>query len=851
MIINIINEGVNMNIKRMISISLSLMMTVSISAHASVLGSETIKHARLDIGTGAVLETNVFYSDQAGVGLQTENFVEYTPNDTLVPVLINDEHIYGRVTASSLAGSLMSGGTYPTMLMNSDFFALQTGIPMSHQVIDGVLTVKDTSEMDAIGINEDGSAFISWLKLNTEITVNENTVPIEVVNKLRQPYAIYMLDDKFADTTKASDPGLNVIIGSLSGDMTIGEEITGVVEQVLESEGEIEIPDGKIVLTADNRVTDNIMEQLKLFNVGDKVTIKTTAEGDARWNDAKHILGAWGGRIITNGSITETDEAAAPRTAFGVKEDGTLVFYTLDGRTSGHSYGARLKTLAKRMLELGCTDTINLDGGGSTTLGAIYPGSDNFSIINTPSDGSERKVATFFGLINTAERTDKTDKLFIYPYMGNYLSGATAEFSVYGTDANYYKSPVPEGVVYTAPNGSTSTDGKLTITGDGKVTVKAEAGGIETSVTLDCYETPTWISLRNADNNKKVDLLEIYCGESINLTAKASVGNKNLIADDSCFIWDCTEGIGTIDSNGYFTAADANASGEITVTAGDYKKKIPVTVSKKTSYPTIEFEETGSGQVRVSFYPGAGYEINEDDIVIKTDGNTVETKLTSSSMNLVFADGKTHRINITAMNSGGFKTVASYTLEGEQYENIFHDVADNYWARKYITYMNNFKVVNGTPVGDKTMFYPASEITRGEFAVMVANMLKIDTTKFESESLGTADEAEIAPWCINHIKALSELGIMNGRQNGDKLVFDAKASLTRAEAATVISRLLPDNLQLTDTSFTDSADIPSWSKDAFTKLTSLKIMNGYEDGSICPLNRITRAEAIKMLYEIY
>lgn len=845
-----ITEGVNMNFKRIISLSLGFLMTASIS-HASILGSETIKHARLDIGNGAVLETNVFYSDQAGVGLQTENFVEYTPNDTLVPVVINDKHIYGRVTASSLAGSLINSGTYPTMLMNSDFFALQTGVPMSHQVIDGVVTVQDTNEMDAIGINEDGSAFISWLKLSTEITVNENTIPIEVVNKLRQPYGIYLLDDRFADTTKASEPGLNVIIGSLSGEMTLGDEITGVVEEVIESDGETAIPHGKIVLTADNRVTDDIMNRLKLFNVGDKVTIKSTAEGDKRWNDAKHILGAWGGRIITDGKITQTDEAAAPRTAFGVKEDGTLVFYTLDGRTSGHSYGARLRTLAGRMLELGCTDAINLDGGGSTTLGAIYPGSDNFSIINTPSDGSERKVATFFGLINTAKRTDKTDKLFIYPYMGNYLSGATAEFSVYGTDANYYKSPVPQGVIYTAPDGSTSADGKFQITGDGKVTVKAEAGGIETSVTLDCYRTPTWISVRNSENNKKVDSLNIYCDESINLTAKASVGNKNLIADDSCFIWDCTEDIGTIDSNGYFTAADKGASGQITVSAGDYKKIIPVTVSKMTSYPSIEFSETASGKVSISFSAGAGYEIKDEDIVIKTDGSLIETKLNSNSINLVFADGKTHRINVTAMNSGGFKTIASFTAEGEQYDNIFHDVADNYWAKKYITYMNNQKVVNGTPEGDKTMFYPASDITRGEFAVMVANMLKLDITGFEGESLGTADESEIAPWCINHIKALSELGIMTGRQNGDKLVFDARASLTRAEAATVISRLLPDNLQLADMSFADTADIPSWSKDAFIKLTSLKIMNGYEDGTICPMNKITRAEAIKMLYEIY
>ena len=60
------------------------------------------------------------------------------------------------------------------------------------------------------------------------------------------------------------------------------------------------------------------------------------------------------------------DEEAAPRSAIGIKNDGTIIFYTIDGRQSGHSFGLRLKTLSKRLKELGCVDAINFDGGGSS-----------------------------------------------------------------------------------------------------------------------------------------------------------------------------------------------------------------------------------------------------------------------------------------------------------------------------------------------------------------------------------------------------------------------------------------------------------------------------------------------------
>ena len=152
-----------MQFKRILSASLcALYMFFGTTANASVLGTETIKHARIEIGKGAVLETNVFYGDQSGVGNQSEYFVEYTPNTELVPTVITGD-IYGYKTVSAVAKELMESGENPTMLINSDFFATNTGIPLSHHVVDGIVTVMDANDMDAIGFNYDGTAFISHL----------------------------------------------------------------------------------------------------------------------------------------------------------------------------------------------------------------------------------------------------------------------------------------------------------------------------------------------------------------------------------------------------------------------------------------------------------------------------------------------------------------------------------------------------------------------------------------------------------------------------------------------------------------------------------------------------------------
>ena len=50
--------------------------------------------------------------------------------------------------------------------------------------------------------------------------------------------------------------------------------------------------------------------------------------------------------MTVGSNVAPTTVDVNPRTAIGIKNDGTLVFYTVDGRQSGYSKRATLKELA-------------------------------------------------------------------------------------------------------------------------------------------------------------------------------------------------------------------------------------------------------------------------------------------------------------------------------------------------------------------------------------------------------------------------------------------------------------------------------------------------------------------------
>lgn len=75
------------------------------------------------------------------------------------------------------------------------------------------------------------------------------------------------------------------------------------------------------------------------------------------------------------------------RTAIGIRADGTTLILVADGRFKHRAEGLSLPELERVLLWLGCTDAINLDGGGSTTL--YVHGKPHNGVVNYPSDNRQ------------------------------------------------------------------------------------------------------------------------------------------------------------------------------------------------------------------------------------------------------------------------------------------------------------------------------------------------------------------------------------------------------------------------------------------------------------------------------
>ncbi len=117
--------------------------------------------------------------------------------------------------------------------------------------------------------------------------------------------------------------------------------------------------------------------------------------------EAKTAIGA-GPVLLKNGEIRNTWRweclpgdydvnclGLAPRTAIGVTADGLLVLFVCEGREMTEGVpGYSTEDVAKLMLEFGCKDAINLDGGGSSCL--LVNGQETIK----PSDGMQRSVGS-------------------------------------------------------------------------------------------------------------------------------------------------------------------------------------------------------------------------------------------------------------------------------------------------------------------------------------------------------------------------------------------------------------------------------------------------------------------------
>ena len=461
----------------------------------------------------------------------------------------------------------------------------------------------------------------------------------------------------------------------LTDQLTVGGRLVCTVDQVLESDKSIQIPQGKLVLTVNKQNNQWLLDQVSALKPGDQVSIDVTA-ADTRWNDVVTAIGGYY-KIVTNGQVgPQTDSTANPRTAIGIKADGSVLFYAIDGRQSGYSIGATLTQVAQRLIELGCVEAVALDGGGSTTMGATLPDASAMSILGSPSDGSLRAVSNGIFLVSELEPNGVLDHYYVTPYDSVVLSGAQVALKATPVDENGYAFSDSAIVSWSIRNGDgvVDVDGVFTAGSEsGTTQVTASTNRAEGSASVTVVKTPDSISVSNQTTGAPVTALALDPQESVDLTASAVWKKITLTSQDTCYTWSVDPAVGTVDENGVFTAGEKSATGNLTVSAGGAYVTIPVTIAGHIqTLDTFETDEglaalTGSANALVN-PETSGDLVRYGKQSVRVDYSAGETGSASLTANLaipasdhylsmwVYGDGSGNTLTATVADASGTAT---------------------------------------------------------------------------------------------------------------------------------------------------------------------------------------------------
>lgn len=166
----------------------------------------------------------------------------------------------------------------------------------------------------------------------------------------------------------------------------------------------------------------------------------------------------------------------------------------------------------------------------------------------------------------------------------------------------------------------------------------------------------------------------------------------------------------------------------------------------------------------------------------------------------------------------------------------FTDVS-NHWAKETIEKMENYKLIRGYL--DHT-FQPDKEMTRAEFVKVVCEMLKL-----EKESQKYIPDLSRQDWYYSDMRKAVEAGIIQGDLEG---YVHPNSKITREEAVVILARAFHvvqnDNI---NKAYLDASDISDWAKEDISLFLKNGYLNGYENDTIKPKATIKRAEALTII----
>ncbi len=744
-------------------------------------------------------------------GIERAYFVGADTQGTDLKPYVFEGEVTGTYTMNTMISTLENQGYKVVAGINGDIYDMATGTPKGLTIHDGKIKTSGYAPEYVISFDEDGTASLQRVSLcyalkgmiNVPMVTTAPTLPADSpraanpdrlavptppanaslpadsvpvtqtvyipteyqadIGYFNVPHgaakALHLYNRQYAASTRTWENSVEVVLEAGSpenAEPAVGNTITATVAEVRNGNYNTPIGDNQLVLSTAGDSAYAV--QLAQLIPGSKVEISVDDRIGAGLTDSREAVGI-NQVVYDKGSYVSGGTNLNPRTIVGIKPDGTLLLYVLDGRQPGFSEGLGLTDVAAHLISLGCDTVVNMDGGGSTTMAARAGGLDSKAIVkNSPCEKTQRKITNGLLLVYDERGDSDAAHLHTYPSQPLAMPGANIQLSTYASNDKYEPVPLRNRVEYRVASDSGSSVGQngLFTAGSavGTAVIEVESGKLSTTAKVDIQNNITFAA--------NVQSLLIDPGKTSDLNVTAKYGYAPIASQDSLFSWSCDPAIGTINAEGLFQAGnETGISGNIHIEYNGLRQTIPVQVG----LASIDFADTKTHWAReyIGKLAARGIVNGMGNNLYLPDDSLTRAQFLTMLANTI------NGIDVTQARPAGFK-----------------DVSATEWYYDYINWGFEEGIVQGM---DAVTFAPNAKISREQMAVMLDKFAASTDLVLPATNAGItfADRAKISPWAAVSVNRIVSLRLMDGYPTGD---FKPQGNATRAESATVVYKLI-------------------------------------------------------------
>ena len=175
----------------------------------------------------------------------------------------------------------------------------------------------------------------------------------------------------------------------------------------------------------------------------------------------------------------------------------------------------------------------------------------------------------------------------------------------------------------------------------------------------------------------------------------------------------------------------------------------------------------------------------------------------------------------------------------------------DHWANYSASHLAARGLIIGEEIGNRFYFKPEKTMKRGEFMLFLLAITESNVdAEIDVSKVKFADSSSTPDWLLEAAKVAYSRGILKGSAEGEKIYLNLDKTITRVEAATMISNVLGDKDSTKEIKYKDVGMIPSWALKAVKNLSAYKIIQGDVAGTFRPMSRLTRGEAAELSFKL-